>query len=148
MGRTVMCICLLVFLAPGLVRAHCQVPCGIYDDPLRLEMLREHVVTIRTAMEMIDRLEKKKAPDRHQIVRWIMTKEEHARAFQEVVAVYFLTQRIKPGGTDARYVKMVTLLHEMLVSAMKCKQGVERAHVERLSRLVEEFAGLYLAPQK
>ena len=31
-------------------RGHCQVPCGIFDDPARVEMLKEDAATIRKAM--------------------------------------------------------------------------------------------------
>jgi len=30
----------------SLAFAHCQVPCGIYDDQARLDALEEHITTI------------------------------------------------------------------------------------------------------
>ena len=30
----------------GKLTAHCEIPCGIYDDQLRLQLMREHVMTI------------------------------------------------------------------------------------------------------
>ena len=29
------------------VRAHCQIPCGIYDDELRVQLIEEHITTSR-----------------------------------------------------------------------------------------------------
>ena len=33
--------------------AHCQVPCGIYDDTLRIVQIKEDFKTIRKAMDQI-----------------------------------------------------------------------------------------------
>jgi len=59
-----------VTLALGLVwalgaraRAHCEVPCGIYDDALRVRVIREDLATIEKAMKQIVALSK--APDRN-----------------------------------------------------------------------------------
>ena len=36
--------------------AHCQVPCGIYDDAVRIVQIEEDITTIRKAMNMINDL--------------------------------------------------------------------------------------------
>ena len=33
--------------------AHCQIPCGIYDDKARFATMREHVATIEKSMAQI-----------------------------------------------------------------------------------------------
>ena len=33
--------------------AHCEIPCGIYDDELRISMLNEHITTIEKSMNQI-----------------------------------------------------------------------------------------------
>ena len=45
----------IIIAAFGLnnIHAHCQVPCGIYDDAVRIIQLREHVTTIEKAMKQI-----------------------------------------------------------------------------------------------
>ena len=45
----------LVFIlsAPISVYGHCQVPCGIYDDAVRVVQIEEDIATIRKAMGMI-----------------------------------------------------------------------------------------------
>ena len=72
--------------------AHCEIPCGIYDDKMRISLLEEHIATIEKSMGMIMELDNSK--NSNQTVRWIMNKEEHANKFQEIVSQYFLTQRI------------------------------------------------------
>lgn len=38
------------------VRSHCQVPCGIFDDPARVDQLKEDASTVRKAMVQINEL--------------------------------------------------------------------------------------------
>jgi len=40
-------------------------------------------------------------------------------------------------------VKQITLLHGMLVQAMKCKQTTDEAHVEELRSLLDSFEKVY-----
>ena len=88
-------ICFAVLV--GTVFAHCEIPCGIYDDQARINMILEHITTIEKSMKQIQSLEKEKNINFNQIVRWIMNKEQHATEIQTMVAQYFMTQRIKPG---------------------------------------------------
>jgi nickel superoxide dismutase len=121
--------------------SHCQIPCGIYDDEMRIDMINEHIGTIEKSMNEIMQLEKEGLQNSNQLVRWIMNKEEHANEIQEIVSQYFMTQRIKPDAKD--YSKKLGLLHEMLIYAMKCKQTTDLIHVSKLRDLVKEFQGLY-----
>ena len=49
---------LIVFLTASMVSAHCEVPCGIYDDTMRLDQIAEHVKTIEKSMNQINALGK------------------------------------------------------------------------------------------
>ena len=149
----VSCFLLVLLLAPSLgLRAHCEIPCGIYDDELRVKLLKEHCTTIEKSMKMIGELSAAGEIDYNQLVRWVTNKEAHADELQHIVSQYFMTQRIKPapGGDEAardKYSKQLSLLHRMLVSAMKAKQTIDPSHVEELRRLIDEFAGLYFAAE-
>lgn len=121
------------------VSAHCEIPCGIYDDGLRLTLIQEHITTIEKSMNEIKKLEG--VDNSNQLVRWIMNKEDHANELQHIVTQYFMTQRIKPDTAD--YEKKLTALHHMLVYAMKCKQTVDLANVEALRKAAKEFHDLY-----
>jgi nickel superoxide dismutase len=84
----------------------------------------------------------------NQLVRWVSNKEEHADEFQHIVSQYFLHQRIKPAGVDdADYVRKLTLLHEMLVTAMKCKQTTDLENTAKLRSLIDAFAEAYFSPE-
>jgi nickel superoxide dismutase len=121
--------------------SHCQMPCGIYDDEMRIAMMNEHIATIEKSMNQIMHLQQEGLQNSNQLVRWIITKEDHANEIQEIVSQYFMTQRIKPDAKE--YGKKLGLLHEMLISAMKCKQTTDLTHVSKLRDLVKEFQGLY-----
>ncbi|MEW6219330.1 MAG: superoxide dismutase [Ni] [Thermodesulfobacteriota bacterium] len=126
----------------GAAWAHCEIPCGIYGDEIRFNLLAEHLTTIEKAMGQIQELEKAEGGNSNQLIRWVVNKEEHATAFQEIASQYFLTQRIKPDMPQ--YERQLALLHGMLAGAMKCKQTTDPAAVTSLRALLQEFQTLYL----
>lgn len=123
--------------------SHCEIPCGIYDDGMRISMIKEHVTTIEKSMNQINAIAKEKDHNANQLIRWIMNKERHADELQEIVSQYFMTQRIKPDTKD--YDKKLALLHQMLIYSMKCKQTTDLDHVKKMKTLVEDFQALYFA---
>jgi len=138
---------LFLILSGGLY-GHCQVPCGIYDDAVRIVQIEEDIATIRKAMSMIKGLSgKSDAQSINQMIRWVNTKESHAVKIQETVSSYFLAQRIKPKkkGEAGRqkYVNQTLLLQQLIVAAMKCKQNVDQSRCEAASDLIVEFSVSY-----
>jgi nickel superoxide dismutase len=143
----ILIISLIIFI-PAMLKAHCEIPCGIYDDKMRYNMLREHITTISKSMTKIEELSAEGDKNYNQLVRWVVNKEEHAVQFMDIITQYFLTQRIKPTTAEAgeeynNYLMHLKLFHEMLVYAMKCKQTTDQNHVEELKSLVEESEKLY-----
>ncbi|MCA1766127.1 MAG: superoxide dismutase, Ni [Desulfobulbaceae bacterium] len=130
-----------LILAAASVQAHCEIPCGIYDDEMRLDMISEHVTTIEKSMNQIMELQKEKELNYNQLVRWIDNKEHHANEIQHIVSQYFLTQRLK--FDDKEYVKKVSSLQKILVYAMKCKQTVELENLKKLREACREFEAFY-----
>ena len=128
--------------------AHCEIPCGIYDDEARFEMIAEHLTTIEKSMTQVIELSKEKPLNYNQVVRWTNNKEQHADELQRIVSQYFLTQRLKPvdrGDEEAYpdYTEKLALLHQMLFYAMKAKQTTDHANVEKLLELSAEFKTAY-----
>ena len=136
----------IIFFTAAYAAAHCEVPCGIYDDEMRINMIAEHVTTIEKAMKQVLKLESEKPTNNNQLIRWIMNKEHHANELQTIVTQYFMTQRIKLDTED--YSKKLTLLHKMLVYAMKCKQTTDTSNVKTLRSLIQEFRNLYFGHGK
>jgi nickel superoxide dismutase len=138
-----------MFVGTPQVTAHCEIPCGIYTDDMRIHMIEEDITTIEKSMKKIIELSKDANKNSNQLVRWVMNKEEHANKIQKIVTQYFMTQRIKPvedkfSGEYKKYVKELSLLHEMLITAMKTKQSTELKYVTRLRELTAEFEKSYL----
>ena len=131
----------IIFVASSYAAAHCEIPCGIYDDKMRINAIAEHITTVEKAMNQIIKLESTTPLNHNQLVRWIMSKEDHANELQEIVTQYFMTQRIKVGTEN--YTKKLTLLHKMLISSMKCKQTTDLSHISTLRLLLREFNDLY-----
>jgi nickel superoxide dismutase len=132
---------LLMVLSASYAAAHCEIPCGIYDDELRIKLMAEHVTTMEKSMKQIAMLAQQQPMNHNQLVRWVNNKEEHANALQEIVTQYFMTQRIKLDTKD--YAQKITVLHKMLVYAMKCKQTTDLSHIETLRALLKDFSQLY-----
>ena len=133
--------CFFISLSTVQTFSHCEIPCGIYDDGMRIQMINEHIATIEKSMKQIMKLEKEKHHNANQLVRWIMNKERHANQLQEIVTQYFMTQRINSDMKD--YAKKLGLLHQMLIYSMKCKQTTDLNMAGKLKRLVQDFQALY-----
>ena len=132
------------------VWAHCEMPCGIYGDKMRIAMLYEHVTTVEKSMKQVDELAKAPSANANQLVRWVNNKEAHCNEIQHIVTQYFMTQRIKPApksdkAASEAYLSRLRTLHAMLIHAMKAKQTTDVAHVEQLRQLIDEFAELYFS---
>lgn len=127
--------------------AHCEIPCGIYEDTIRIELIKEHITTIEKSMNMIIELSKEEVINYNQLVRWITNKEEHAVKLQDIVSQYFLHQRIKPVGPDnemyKKYIERLTLLHELLVYSMKAKQTTDLSYIDKLNKTINAFEKSY-----
>ena len=140
---------LLLGGASSIVFSHCEIPCGIYGDPMRLDAMAEHITTIEKSMKQIQMLSAAGEKDYNQLVRWVGNKEHHADAFSDIITQYFMKQRIKPAAKDAgkahdEYVHKLTLLHQMMVTSMKCKQTTDLDNIAQLRALLAEFRAAYL----
>ena len=131
-----------ITLIPTLANAHCQVPCGIYDDHLRVEDMQEDVITLEKAVQQIDKLAgKSDAQSINQIIRWVNNKESHAQEIIETISNYFLTQRVKTSQKD--YGERLAKHHAVIIAAMKVKQNTEAKHVKELKTAVNALETYY-----
>lgn len=141
-----------VLLSGSALYAHCQIPCGIYNDKMRIVQLREHVTTIEKSMNMIMELSKTGDTNYNQLVRWVMNKEDHATQIQELVTQYFLAQRIKPvemadPAAYAAYTQQTVMMQQIIFYAMKAKQTTDHANCEKLGSLINGFVKVYFSEE-
>ena len=123
------------WLAPTVtVRAHCDVPCGIYD-PAQAQLAAK---TVARMVELIGKLPEvpTSVADRNTFVRCVAVKEEHAEKVKHAVAEiwgdYFKPEHL------AAHPELHTKVWNLLKLAGKCKQTVDaqataQANAERAS---------------
>ena len=141
MKKYTLAILIPIFIL-DVILAHCQIPCGIYDDALRIKLIKENFTTINKAMIKINELSTvTNALSKNQLNRWVNEKDKHASKIQNIITNYFLTQRIRE--TNSKYFEQVTSLQKLLVIAMKCKQSVDKENIEIGLKLVDLFSQAY-----
>ena len=146
--------CTLVSLGLGLpqgiyqvVHAHCQIPCGIYDDYSRIQSMLEDADTIIKSTKSIEELSgHSDAQSLNQISRWVTNKETHSQNIISTVSDYFMTQRIKPTQED--YTERLVKHHAVILAAMKAKQNADKEHATALKQSIEALATYYPEAEK
>jgi len=129
---------------------HCEIPCGIYEDSLRISIIKEHITTIEKSMNQVNELSAEPAANINQLVRWVNNKESHAEEIQQIVSQYFLHQRVKIADVKdlmavQKYQAQLSSLHEVLVYAMKSKQTSDLQFIEKMRASVSKFEKSYFA---
>ena len=128
--------------------AHCEIPCGIFEDSIRVQLIAEDIETIEKSMNQINELSKAGDKNYNQIVRWVINKEEHAKKIQDIVCQYFLHQRIKPVEPSrveayAKYTNQLALLHQLQILSMKTKQSTDLGIIGKLKEALHQFEHSY-----
>ena len=146
--------CILVSLGLGLpqgiyqvVHAHCQIPCGIYDDHSRVQSMLEDADTIIKSTKSIEELSgHSDAQSLNQISRWVMNKEAHSQNIISTISDYFMTQRVKPTQED--YTERLVKHHKVILAAMKAKQNADKEHATALKQSIAALATYYPEAEK
>ena len=130
------------FVATQTAEAHCQVPCGIYNDGARVEAMLEDAATVLKATKMLDELEgKTDAQSVNQSTRWVLNKETHAQSIIDTISDYFLTQRVKTSQDD--YKERLVKHHAVILAAMKAKQNADSKYAVELAESIEALTAYY-----
>ena len=139
-------VCILLFtvaaMMPAKMEAHCQIPCGIYSDNVRVVMMLEDVETLEKSVSMLHQLAAKQdVQSKSQFARWVTNKEQHAEKIISTIANYYLTQRVNPSQDD--YVDRLKAHHAVIVNAMKVKQSTDEQSVATLKDSVRVLLKYY-----
>lgn len=122
-------------------KAHCDIPCGIYD-PHYAE------VAALTVIRMIDLMGELKAthgegsPEYlNSYTRYVLVKEEHAEIVKKEVRVifgdYFKKEHVE------KYPELPELSHKIFQAASKARQTASRENALQLLTLVNRFAEIF-----
>jgi nickel superoxide dismutase len=127
-----------------VVRAHCDVPCGIYDPAGALLGAK----TVARMVEIIDGLavEGRTVADRNKFIRAVMVKEQHAELVKREIAVIW-SDYFKPEHVE-KFPQIHELTWAILKLAGKNKQSVDAEAAAQLIAKVEEFAAIFWETKK
>jgi len=130
------------FIATQTVTAHCQIPCGIYNDSARVQSMLEDAATIIKATKMLAELEgQTDAQSYNQSTRWVLSKEQHAQKIIVTISDYYLTQRVKPSQAD--YTERLSKHHAVILAAMKAKQNADSTYATALAESIKALSAYY-----
>lgn len=131
---------ILNFILPQITAsAHCDVPCGIYD-PKSAQIAAKTILKMVTLISDLS-TENLSVEDREKFVRYVLTKEEHARKCKEELYIlwsdYFKEEHLImfPDLHD-KFWKVVKLVSEN-------KQRVSLESAKRLVVAVDEIADMF-----
>jgi len=122
-------------------KAHCDVPCGIYDPSAAL-------IDALTVVRMVDlikeHLEKSAVQDAefyNRLTRLITAKEDHAEKVKHEIRVIW-GDFIKHEHVE-KFPEIHPLVHEIMQLGSKDKQGVDRENAVKLVERVNRFAEIF-----
>jgi nickel superoxide dismutase len=135
----------LSWLRPTTIaRAHCDVPCGIYDP-------HEAVLAAKTVARMVELIGQidpgsTAVADRNKFIRCVAVKEQHAEKVKREVQVIW-SDYFKP-----EHLEKVPELHskvwQLLKLAGRNKQSVDADAAAQLVAATEAFADMFWATKK
>ncbi|MEI8334087.1 MAG: superoxide dismutase, Ni [Chloroflexota bacterium] len=133
------------WFAPRTVaRAHCDVPCGIYDPAGALLGAK----TVARMVEIIGGLpvEDGTVAERNKFTRCVLVKEQHAELVKRDIAVIW-SDYFKPEHVE-KHPQIHELTWSILKLAGKNKQSVDAEAAAQLIAKVEEFAAIFWETKK
>ncbi len=122
-------------------RAHCDIPCGIYDP----HAAQIGALTVIRMLDLMDELKASHGADTpefaHNFTRLVMVKEEHAELVKREVRVifgdYFKKEHVE------KYPELPTLNHKIMQYASKGRQSMDRQAAMDLLDAVNRFAEIF-----
>lgn len=123
--------------------AHCQMPCGIYDDQLVYDQVDQYYLTMYKAVSALKNSKFETLHDRNQYIRWVMLKNEESDTTAKILTTYFLQQKITPMAGDADTQKLVHSIHQLLFYLVIIKQNVDLDIVKQFGKEWENFKQMF-----
>lgn len=122
-------------------RAHCDIPCGIYD-PITAQIA---ALTVVRMMDLMADLEAKEGDNKsvyhNSMGRYIEVKEEHAEKVKHEIRVIW-GDFIKPNHL-AEYPDLHGIVHKIMQLGSKSRQTADRETAVQLVDAVNEFALIF-----
>ena len=126
-----------VLMYTGSLRAHCQMPCGIYHDDIVFDEIDQYIETMYKGISVLNNSKFGDAKERNEFVRWVIEKEKASDVIADLITRYFLQQKIKPGEPETA--KRVTAAHLLLFTLVGIKQNTALSFIEDFAKEWEKF---------
>lgn len=126
-----------MLLSQSNLSAHCQMPCGIYHDDMVYDQIDQYVETVYKGITVLNESKFTTPKERNEFVRWVNEKETSSNEAANLITVYFLQQKIKPGEDDT--VKRITSAHKLLFLLVAIKQNTDLEYVKQFNEEWEKF---------
>ena len=125
-------------------KAHCDIPCGIYDPAGAQQAAR----TVARMVELIGEIDAASTAvaDRNKFNRCVTVKEQHAELVKHEVQVIW-SDYFKPEHLE-KNPDLHTKVWNVLKLASKNKQSVDAAAAAQLEAAVKEFADIFWSTKK
>lgn len=120
--------------------AHCQMPCGIYNDQMVYDQINQFYLTVFKAVKNMEALKADSLEDRNKFVRWVITKDRLCDETAELITKFFLQQKIQPIDDN---VDLLKSLHKLLFLLVAIKQNVDIKVVQDFNKEWEHFKYLF-----
>ena len=122
-------------------KAHCDIPCGIYDPtPAQIDALT--VVRMMDLMTALDeREEQDKLSYHNSMTRYIVVKEEHAESLKNEIRVIW--GDYMKGNILEKYPQTHDLVHKIMKLASSARQTADREVGLELVEAVNEFSEIF-----
>ncbi len=118
-------------------KAHCDVPCGIYD-PITAQIA---ALTVVRMVDLMHALEGSGAAFDNSMSRYVTVKEEHAEKAKHEIRVIW-GDFIKPEHVD-KYPQLNALVHKIMKLGSKARQTADRDAAVALVDAINEFAAIF-----
>ncbi|WP_076409235.1 superoxide dismutase, Ni [Shewanella sp. UCD-KL12] len=122
--------------------AHCDIPCKIYD-PITAQLA---VLTMIRMVDLLEELNQKpslSSNEQANFIRLVTEKEKHGHKVKDEVTVIWGDYIKQPQLTQ--YPELHELTHEIMLSASKAKQHIDRDAAIALLQKVNRFAEIFWA---
>ena len=123
------------------VKAHCDIPCAVYDPAVAQYAALSVLRFLDLIGEMPENINSKK--DLAHLTRLVQQKEEHAIEVKDAVRTiwgdYFKEPQME------KFPEIHELSHSIMMTASKCKQNIDRQNGVDLLEKVNRFAEIFWA---
>tara|TARA_X000000950_G_C13647198_1_gene550125 strand:- start:192 stop:695 length:504 start_codon:yes stop_codon:yes gene_type:complete len=123
-----------------IAKAHCDIPCKIYDPMIAQVAVLTMIRTVDLLNELVDKNEQD-LTNRAQFSRLVSQKEEHGIKVKDEIRVIWGDYFKEP--QFSKYPEIHELTHNIMLTASKAKQTVDKKTTLDLLDYVNRFAEIF-----